>query len=483
MLKNSSENLSSFKKAFDPEEFRNNGHKIVDVLADYLQKAGCGQLNHVLPPISPEEMLSLWDEDFSEKPEKDLTDLVKKLTELSNHLLHPKYVGHQVTSPLPMAALCSLATSLLNNSNAVYEMGPATTIIERKLTKWMSGLIGFGDKGDGFFTSGGTLGNLTALLAARQSKSGYDIWTEGSKESVSLAVMVSEQCHYSVKRALQVMGMGENGVITIPCNENFNLDNEKLEETYVNALSEGKKVIAIAANACSTATGSYDDLQKTGEFCKQKGLWFHVDGAHGASALLSGKYKHLLNGIHQADSVVWDTHKMMLMPALSTAVIFKNSENSYEAFCQKASYLFEREAREEWYNMAQRTMECTKLMMAFNVYACLSIYGTKFFGDYIDRVYDLTKEFAEIIRQNPDFELAVEPECNIICFRYLKNQDKDLNHLQFEIRKKILSEGSFYLTQTILRDKSYLRCTLINPLTTIDDLKELLIKVREVAAK
>lgn len=480
MLKSSSQIPSSIEKAYDSEEFRVNGHKIVDILADYLKKAGSGQLDSVLPPISPEEMLDLWDAEFPREPSKNPIDLINKAINLSNHIHHPKYIGHQVTSPLPLAALCSFIGSLLNNSNAVYEMGPATTIIERKIIKWMSGLIGYGDKGDGFFTSGGTLGNLTALLAARQAKSGYDSWIEGCKENKKLAVMVSEHCHYSIKRALQVMGLGESGVITVPCNETFNLDVEKLDEVYEKAISEGKTVIAIAASACSTATGSYDNLEKIGEFCEQKGLWFHVDGAHGASALLSDRHRHLLNGVHRADSVVWDTHKMMLMPALSTAVVFKNSKSSYEAFSQKASYLFEKEAREEWYNLAQRTMECTKLMMAFNIYTCLSVYGTGLFSDYIDRVYDLTKEFAWIIKESDDFELAVEPECNIICFRYLDKRQTDLNSLQFKIRRKILNEGSFYLVQAVLKDRSYLRCTLINPLTTINDLKELLERVRSV---
>ncbi len=480
MLKNQSKIPDSIKNAFAPDEFRANGHKLIDILADYIQQASSGSLDYVLPPVSPDEMLELWDDKLPAEPAGNFTEIIKGVLDRSNHLLHPRYVGHQATSPLPLAALCSLIGALLNNSNAIYEMGPVTTILEKKLIGWMSGLIGYGSNTDGFFTSGGTLGNLTALLAARQSGAGYDIWTEGCKESSKLAVMVSEQCHYSIKRALQIMGLGEEAVVPVPCNETFNLDTDKLEETYQKATANGKKVIAIAANACSTATGSYDDLEAIGAFCEKYGLWFHADGAHGASALISDKYRTLLKGIHMADSVVWDTHKMMLMPALSTAVIFKNADSSYESFSQKASYLFEKDAREEWYNLAHRTMECTKLMMSFNAYTCLCVYGTKFFGDYIDRVYDLTKEFAQIISQSPDFELAVEPECNIICFRYLKDQCMDINGLQFKIRKKILSEGSFYIVQTVLKDKAYLRCTIINPLTTIDDLKDLLDKVREV---
>jgi len=469
---------SEINKAFSSEEFKANGYKVVDILADYLEKAENRTLDNVLPPVTPEEMLKTWSGDFPEEPGGDFTSLIRKTIEYSNHLHHPRYVGHQVTSPLPLASLCSLVGALLNNGNAVYDMGPATTIMERKLIDWMSGLMGHTTKGDGFFTSGGTLGNLTALLAARQAKTDYDIWTEGAKDTENLAIIVSEQCHYSVKRAVSVMGLGEQAVIPVPADDNFHMDTSQLKDVLDRAQASGKQVIAVAASACSTATGSYDNLEKIGNFCQENNLWFHVDGAHGASALISNKYKHLLKGIDKADSLVWDTHKMMLMPALNTAVIFKNPLNSYEAFSQKASYLFESEAKEEWYNMAHRTMECTKLMMGFNVYTCLNVYGTKFFGDYIDQVYDLTKEFAQLINSSSDFEVAVEPECNIICFRYLAKDHPDIDALQFELRKNILAEGSFYLVQTELAGKAYLRCTIINPLTTIGDLDLLLNRVR-----
>lgn len=469
---------TNINKAFSATEFKTNAYKVVDILADYLEKAENRTLDNVLPPVTPEEMLEKWSGDFPEEPGGDFTALINKTIELSNHLHHPRYVGHQVTSPLPLASLCSLVGSLLNNGNAVYDMGPATTIMERKLIDWMSGLMGHKKTGDGFFTSGGTLGNLTALLAARQAKTDYDIWTKGAKDTENLAIIVSEQCHYSVKRAVSVMGLGEESVIPVPADDNFHMDTTQLQNALDKAKTDGKKVIAVAASACSTATGSYDNLEKIGEFCEENNLWFHVDGAHGASALISNKYKHLLKGVEKADSLVWDTHKMMLMPALNTAVIFKNPQNSYEAFSQKASYLFEHEAKEEWYNLAHRTMECTKLMMGFNVYTSLSVYGTKFFGDYIDQVYDLTKEFAQVINRSPDFEIAIEPECNIICFRYLAKDHPDMDNLQFDLRKKILAEGSFYLVQTELGGKAYLRCTIINPLTTIEDLQLLLNRVR-----
>jgi L-2,4-diaminobutyrate decarboxylase len=244
------------------------------------------------------------------------------------------------------------------------------------------------------------------------------------------------------------------------------------------AESRGKNVFAVAANACSTATGTYDDVNAIADFCAQHELWLHVDGAHGASASLTRKYRHFLNGVDRADSVVWDAHKMLMVPSLITAVIFKRGADSYRSFSQRASYLFAKESEDEWYNYAHRTMECTKTMMGLKLYVPLMIHGSGFFARYVERMYDLAREFATLIDESSDFELAVWPEANIVCFRFLGPGPPGLNELQMRIRADILAGEEFYLVQTDLGGSTYLRCTLINPLTEIDHLCALLDLIR-----
>jgi L-2,4-diaminobutyrate decarboxylase len=247
------------------------------------------------------------------------------------------------------------------------------------------------------------------------------------------------------------------------------------------AAKRGRRPFALVANGCSTATGSFDDLEKAADWAESRGLWLHVDGAHGAAALLSPKYRPLLRGLNRADSFIWDAHKNMLMPALITAVIFRDGGHSYEAFSQKASYLFEKSAAEEWYNYAHRTMECTKTMMGMRLFASLAAYGTEFFAGYVTATYDLTREFARRLRAAGDFETAVEPESNIICFRFLKAGEPDLDGLQRRIRRAMLERGHFYIVQTELAGRMWLRGTLINPRTTVSDLDALMDEIRTVA--
>jgi len=153
-------------EGYDAEQFRKLSHETVDMMADYLSQSGRKHITTVLPNIGPQQMIEKWNGSFPRQPSEDYSGLMKRVIEASNHLHHPNYIGHQMTAPLPQAALSDFIGSLLNNGSAVYEMGPTNTIMEKRIIDWMAEPIGFPKKADGILTSGGTLGNLTALLAA-----------------------------------------------------------------------------------------------------------------------------------------------------------------------------------------------------------------------------------------------------------------------------------------------------------------------------
>ena len=472
---NSPNDVSSLSKAFDPESFRREAHRLVDKLASHLAKAQAKQIP-VLRWRPPFEAQKDWAEAL-ENPNETLHSIFDRTIESAMHLHHPHYVGHQMSPCLPLTAICDLLTSTLNNSAAIYEMGPVGTMVERQVTRWMADALQLGPEADGIFTSGGTLANLTALLAARQRMLPGNSWLDGISGKPQPCVLVSEQSHYSIDRAVKIMGWGEPGIEKIPVDSRYKIRSETLEATYLKAKSQGKTVVAVVGNACSTATGSYDPLEEIHRFCQKHGLWFHVDGAHGATAALSPKYQDLVAGIGSADSVVWDVHKMMLAPALTSVVLFKQRLDSMKTFSQHATYLFTQSAETEWFNLSHRTLECTKRDFAFRFFVALKTYGKSLFIDYVERCYDLAREFAQEIQNSSDFELAVSPEANILCFR-LKNKTNEFHR---ELRQKIIARGFFYLVQTSLPTGVYLRTTLMNPFTTIDDLRELLSEIRSMA--
>jgi L-2,4-diaminobutyrate decarboxylase len=466
------------KSAYNPDSFRQQAHKLVDQLANYLEKVQM-QPNDalVIPFEEPESTYAYWKEDYEQKG-GGISDFYEKVIDKSVHIHHPRYMGHQVSSPLPIAAATSMLTALLNNGMAVYEMGLVSSPLERIVSEMLAEKIGYGKEAGGLLTSGGTLANLTALLAARANKT--KVWNEGSDKK--LAVMVSEEAHYCIDRAARIMGIGTEGIIKIPSNEKFQLREELLEEHLKNAQGKGFEVICIVGSACSTSTGSYDDLNAIADFAEKHTIWFHVDGAHGAAVVFSEKYNYLVSGLQRADSMILDWHKMLMVPALVTSVIFKRNSDSYRTFQQKAQYLWDNQESEDWFNSGKRTFECTKLMMSVKIYSIIKIYGEEIFTENVNYLYDLARTFSQMIQEEVDFELAVEPQSNIVCFRWVKGAENSLNELNSTIRQHLLTNGRFYIVQTTLNDEVFLRVSLMNALTTEADLKELLKEIGEIAS-
>ena len=468
-----------FKQAYSAEEFRKQGQAVIELLAGYLEEmeTSAKEENQVIPWKGPEDQLKYWQQDFAQRPQSNPLALFKEAMARSVKVHHPRYLGHQTMPTLPISALSSAVTALLNQGMGVYEMGMVGNTLEKILTEHLAKVLGFGTEASGFITSGGSLGNLTALLAARAITT--NIWSKGYQNQPQPAVLISEEMHYCIDRSVRMMGFGSEGIVKVPVNECFQLRTDLLEEYYQQAKADGKQVIAVIGCAGTTSTGSYDDLEAIAAFCQQHQLWFHVDGAHGAPAAFSPHYKHLLKGIEQADSVVVDFHKMMLTPSLSTTVIFKQGGNAYRTFSQRAQYLWSEQESEEWYNGGKRSFECTKAMTSLNVYTIFKTFGDRIFTENVEALYKLASTFAAQIRSNSHFELAYEPESNIVCFRYKATENS--SRFNAAIRQQLLEEGRFYIVQTILHGELYLRISLMNPLASEKELEDLLREIEQKA--
>lgn len=467
-------NSDSLEQVFNSSNFRKTGHNLVEMLAAYLDTSlHPAAEEKVIKYTDPEDEYLFWQNlDYTE-PELILQTIIDR----SIKIHHPRFMGHQVSAPAPLAALAAFEGALLNNGGAVFEMGQASCALERYIIDVFKPYFGFNEASDGFFTSGGTIANLTALLCARASRSGHDVWIDGT--DTRYAFMVSEEAHYCIDRAVRIMGWGSAGIITVPVDSNFRMRADLLRERYDEAVNNGIVILGVVGSAPSTATGMYDNLSDIGTFCREFNLWFHIDAVHGGPAVFSDKYKALMEGCAMADSITVDAHKMMMVPGLTTMLFFKNASDSYRTFAQKAHYLWNSDDA-EWYNYGKRTMECTKLMMSIRVYLMLKTYGISVFGTFIDKCYDLAQEFYQLIQHNKSLECAVKPDSNIVCFRYIAENQALIDHVNSAIRSRILSDGKFYIVQTKVKGDMYLRTTLISPFTTKDDLEAL---IHEVVSK
>ncbi len=243
--------------------------------------------------------------------------------ENTTRLHHPGYMAHQVAAPNSNGALGSLIDGLTNNPMAIYEMGPAASAIEFFMINYLLHKIdwepmptnsdqrlSFKHSG-GVMTNGGSTANLTALLTARNY---LDNTIREKGNPNDLVILAPETSHYSVVKAAGIIGIGEINVIGLETDYRGRVITDKIENAYNRAIELNKRIVALVANGCSTGTGIYDPIDEIADFCHEKNIWFHVDGAHGGGALFSNKYRPLLNGLKKADSFIIDAHKMLRTP-------------------------------------------------------------------------------------------------------------------------------------------------------------------------
>lgn len=418
---------------------------------------------------------------------EQIQQLLQVYTDNAQHLHHPHYMGHQCAVPNLGAFIADAVNGLVNNPMAIYEMGPAAAVMEKVVINWMLSKLSWLQSdtieetrnhktgGGGVLTHGGSMANLTALSAAR-AKVAPDAWTEGTPSN--LVVLCPEVAHYSVSRAISILGLGSKAVVPIKVTDKEVMNPDYLEPALRQIQSEGKQVMAVVANACATSTGLYDPLEETGLFCQQNRLWYHVDGAHGAGALISDKHRSLMKGAQLADSMIWDAHKMLRTSALCAAVLFKDHLNMLNTFRQKGGYLFF-EKEEVGIDAIENAIECTKSSLGTKLFWSLAIEGESAMVDYVDGRYDVTKTFYDHLQGTEDFECPYEPESNILCFKYLTPGTND--SFQLAIRNELVKRGDFYITTTIMNGARYLRVSVQNPDTSLEHFEKMLVAIREVA--
>jgi L-2,4-diaminobutyrate decarboxylase len=263
-----------------------------------------------------------------------LEDFLDAYLDSTTRMHHPAYMAHQVAVPHLSGALGALVDSFTNNPMAIYEMGPAAVAMELVTVNWMLEKVGWkpspwpgtasADKqhGAGVLTHGGSLANLTALAAARQ-RVAPSAWEHGNPDK--LAVFASQHAHYATARSVSILGLGQRALLPLETDERGAIVPEALPATYDAAVADGWTPMALVANSCSTSVGVFDPLRPIASFCKERGLWLHVDGAHGASALVSPVTRRYLDGIEEADSLVWDAHKLLRTPSLCAAVLLRDA--------------------------------------------------------------------------------------------------------------------------------------------------------------
>jgi L-2,4-diaminobutyrate decarboxylase len=459
------ENVHEALRADESEE---TGAQFLGIAARYFARTRLGG-GQVSTPLSPTEIAARFEGPMP-RAGTSIQEIVERLERDvlpdANKLCHPMYMGHQVCAPLPAAVWTESVISALNQSIAIFEMSPTGTMIEHQVIRWLCDLAGYPSGSGGTLTSGGTEATFTALLAARNAALPGS-WDDGVVGDAGY-VVYGEHAHYAVTRAIGQLGLGRKRGIPIP-SKNFRMDVAHLSEVLQRLAAEKKTVVAVVATAGSTATGSLDDLNSVADVCDEHGVWLHVDGAHGASALFSTNPPKTVQALSRARSLAWDPHKMMLLPLSAGMLLVRDERDLEGAFSQQAPYLFKTEEGQKNPDQGFRSFQCSRRADVLKLWVALYRYGSSGIGELYDGLCARARELHAMIHAHPDFETIHDPESNILCFRH-----RGSDELNKVLRSSFNKNGSGWITSTVLEGRPVLRVTIMNPRTAAEHLSALL---------
>ncbi|WP_169949124.1 aspartate aminotransferase family protein [Microbispora sp. H11081] len=383
---------------------------------------------------------------------------------------HPRYLAH-LNCPVVIPALLGEAVlSAVNSSLDTWDQSAGGTLIERRLVEWTASRIGFGSAADGVFTSGGTQSNLHALLLAR----------EEARTGASLArlrVITSAAGHFSVRKAANLLGLGPDAVVTVETDAERRMRPAALARELDRCRRAGLVVMAVVATAGTTDFGSIDPLPEIAALCRSAGVWLHVDAAYGCGLLVSRRRRHLLDGIERADSVTVDFHKSFFQPVSSSAVLVRDGAVLRHA-AHHADYLNPlRMAERGIPNQVDKSLQTTRRFDALKLWLTLRVMGPDAVGELFDEVVDRAAEAHALISADPRFEIVTRSPLSTLVFRYLPPEGpgrKLADDANLYAREALAASGAAVVAGTRVDGRHYLKLTLLNPETTLDDIEHVL---------
>lgn len=459
------------KLQLSKEDMKTYGYQVIDTIVDHFDT------EHLKKPVayaSRDEMDTLFNMEVPEKGTnfQEVFDFViKKVLPNSNIVSHPKSYSFV---PGPSNYVSVMADTLATGFNVFsggWAASPAAAELEIVTMNWLLKLFKFPTKkGGGIFTSGGSMANLTALVTARGQRCGDDF----SKA----IIYMSDQAHSSNIKAIRVLGFKKEQVRIIPTDIEFKMAINKLKNAIAKDRLEGLQPFCIIASAGTTNTGSVDPLNAIANICKTEKLWFHIDGAYGGAAILSKKGKQVLKGIEKADSLTIDPHKWMFQPYEMGCLLVRNHKWLSKTFSEKPEYLRDIEGNTSEINFYDHGIQLTRRFRALKFYMSMKTFGLDAFKSAVTYSINLTENAEDYLRKSKSWEVISPATLAVINFRYNpigeSFAEKELDLLNQQISQNIIASREALLVTTVLQNQVVLRMCLINPRTTLNDVKETL---------
>jgi len=395
-----------------------------------------------------------------------VTEMTEEVYRYRGDANHPRFFGFVPGPASSISWLGDIMTSAYNIHAGGSKLAPMVNCIEQEVLQWLCRQAGFTQNAGGVFVSGGSMANITALTAARDHKLNDETLHLGT-------AYISDQTHSSVAKGLRIIGIPDSRIRKIPSNSTFQMCTDVLEKQIQEDTQNGLIPFVVIGTAGTTNTGSIDPLEELAAICSKYELWFHIDGAYGASVLLSPRYKHLLKGTELADSISWDAHKWLFQTYGCAMVLVKDVRHLFHSFHVNPEYLKDVEGDMRHINTWDIGMELTRPARGLKLWLTLQVLGTDLIGSAIEHGFELADWAEEALLELDHWEIVSKSQLAMVNFRYtsedLTEEETDL--LNERISERMLASGYAALFTTVLNGKKVLRICALHPETTRDDMR------------
>jgi aromatic-L-amino-acid decarboxylase len=447
-------------------ELRAQGERLLAWIATYLEHP---ERYPVVSPLAPGDVrrsLPAAPPRDGEPLERIIDDFEQRILPGITHWNHPGFFAYfSISSSIP-GILAELLTAALDVNAMLWKTSPAATELEQLAMDWLRQLLGLGEGWFGLINDTASISTMLALAAAREAKPELAIRARGMAGRDDLPVLrvyCSEQAHSSVDKGALTLGIGLDNVVKIPCDAQFRMRADALARAVADDRAAGYLPLACVATVGTTSSASIDPVPEIATICRAERIWLHVDGSYGGVAAVSPRFRHVLDGVEGADSLVVNPHKWLFTPVDCSALFTRRPDILKRAFSLVPEYLVTRE-QDEVVNLMDYGVQLGRRFRALKLWMVIRAFGAQGLAARLDRHCELARTFAGWVEHEPDWELSAPTLFSLVCFRYAPRgtSDEAREELNAGILQQVNASGEAYLSHTKLNGRYVLRLAIGN---------------------